>query len=98
MAVVSGNVGWAKRSVPTARGHGASRLCPPYGSILAAVDGHRAAERRDGLFGELVVRDLVEAELLLGRYVADIDIILVGPLGALAHEARVDRQHAVLGQ
>src|SRR5262249_31776090 len=33
-------VGWAKRSVPTTRGHGASRLCPPY--------GHDGGKRRIG--------------------------------------------------
>src|SRR3979490_1975375 len=98
MAVVSGNVGWAKRSVPTARGHGHASLCPPYGSIFAAIDGHGAAEGGDRFVGELMVGDLVEAELLVGRDVADVDAVLMGPFGALAHEARVDRQDAVLGQ
>src|SRR3981189_1467305 len=98
MAVGSGNVGWAKRSVPTAHGHGASRLCPPYGSILAAVDGDGAAEGGDRFVGGLMVGDLVEAELLVGRDVADVDAVLMGPFGALAHEARVHRQAAVPGQ
>src|ERR1700730_4179117 len=79
---------------------GASCLTHPTGGrlVLAAIDGHGAAERRDRLFGELVVGDLVEGELLVGRDVADVDAVLMGPFGALAHEAGVDRQDAVLGQ
>src|SRR5215471_21273397 len=51
-------------------------------SVLAAVDVNRAAERRDGFLGELEVGDLIEGQLLFGRDVADINAVLVGPLGA----------------
>src|ERR1700691_3332977 len=66
-------------------------------SILALVDDHRTAERGDRLLGKLVVGDLVEGELLVRRNITDVDVVLVGPFGALAHEAGIDRQHAVPG-
>src|ERR1700722_19624093 len=67
-------------------------------SVLAGVDGDRPAERGDRPPGELMVGDLVEGELLLRRDVADVDVVLMRPLGALAHEAGIDRKHAVLGE
>src|SRR4051812_35363485 len=69
----------------------------PWSSVLAIADGDGAARGLHGLVGERDVGDLLDWRLLVLLDVAVLDAVLDGPLGALRVEARIDRQHAVLG-
>src|SRR5215467_5748133 len=70
----------------------AAQLDLVHPSVVAAINVHGAADRSDGFLGELEVGDLIECQLLIGRDVADIDAVLMRPLGAFAHEPGIDRQ------
>src|ERR1044071_824169 len=67
------------------------------GSTLAVPDRDTPAGLLDRVACDREIDDLLEGELLVRLDVADVDAVLVGPFGALAHEALVDRQHAALG-
>ena len=58
-------------------------------SILAIPDRRAAAGFLNGVLGDRDIGDLLEGKLLVRREIAIIDVVLVRPFGALAHEAFV---------
>src|SRR5262249_27316593 len=67
-------------------------------SLGATADGGAAAGGLDRSARELEVDHLIERRFVLLVDVADRDVVVDGPLGALAREPFVDRPDAVLGQ
>src|SRR5215471_9448498 len=92
--------GWLRSSCvrSSAQGSGPRRGVSFIQSVLAAVDRGMPASRLDRVGRELEIDDLIEAQLLLGRDIAVVDVVLMRPLDAVAQETFVDREDAVLGQ
>src|SRR5258708_2708970 len=99
--------GWfsSRRDFSSSQGRGFGRaevviegLSSRYALIFAVSNRHAPAGLLDRFACERQVGDLLEGEFLVGFQVAGVDVVLVRPLGALAHEALVEREDAVFGQ
>src|ERR1044072_3721265 len=86
--------GWfsSSRDFSSSQGSGFGRAGAFIMSILAIADGLPPAGLIDRVARELQVGDLFERKLLLRLEVAGVDVVLVRPFGARAHEAFVHRQ------
>src|SRR4051794_20371539 len=91
--------GWfsSSRCFSSSHGSGLGRA-GAFMLILAIADGRASACFLDRILRNRYIGDLLEGQLLVRREVAIIDVVLVCPFGALAHEAFVHREDAVLRQ
>src|SRR3954454_23801025 len=60
------------------------------GLVLAVSDTEASAGLRDRFARERQIGNLLEGEFLVGFQIAGIDVVLVCPLGAFAHETFVE--------